>query len=100
MSDKVQVNEEQIKQFVLHNVKRVVTNLFKTQLETCADLHQVYLAKLIKNKDKIPPEVYAELSWWDVGTMGQLRKRTLDKGNDSLREIESLFDKVEVNFKN
>lgn len=94
------VQDERIKEYVLHNVKRIVTNLFKSQLETCADLNQVYLAKLMKNKDKIPPEVYAELSWWDVGTMGQLRKRTLDKGNDSLREIEGLFDKVEISFKN
>lgn len=97
MSDKV--NDEQIKQFVLHNVKRIVTNLFKGQLETCADLNQAYLAKLIKNKSKIPPEVYNDLSWWDVGMMGQLRKRTLDKGNDSLREIEGLFDKIEITFK-
>lgn len=97
MSDKVQ--DERIKEYVLHNVKRVVTNLFKSQLETSADLHQIYLAKLIKNKDKIAPEVYAELSWWDVGAMGQLRKKTLDKGNDSLREIEGLFDKVEISFK-
>ncbi len=93
------IESEQIKAFVLHNIKRVVTNLFKGQLETTAELNQIYLSKLMKNKSKIPPDVYTELSWWDTGTMGNVRKKTLDKGNDAVREIESLFDKVEVKFK-
>lgn len=94
-----QMDNEQVKKFVLLNVKRIVTNLFKAQLETSSELNQLYLAKLIKNKDKIPPVIYNELAWWDMTTMGNVRKRTLDKGNDALREIESLFDSVDVKLK-
>lgn len=94
------MDNEQVKKFVLLNVKRIVTNLFKGQLEISADLNQIYLSKLMKNKSNIPPVIYNELAWWDATTMGNVRKKTLDKGNDALREIEALFESVEVNLKN
>lgn len=93
------IDNEQVKKFVLLNIKRIVTNLFKGQLETSSELNQVYLSKLAKNKDKIPQVVYNDLAWWDIATMGNVRKKTLDKGNDALREIESLLESVEVKLK-
>ena len=91
-----ELNQEQVKKFVLANVRRIVTNLFKGQLEVCSDLNQEYLSRLIRNKDKISPEIYEQLAWWDTSVMGNVRKKTLDKGNDSIREIEKLFDFVDV----
>lgn len=100
LSDGLDMSNEQVKKFVLLNVKRVVTNLFKSQLEISSDLNQMYLSKLMNNKPNIPPVVYAELAWWDATAMGNVRKKTLDKGNDALREIEALFESVDVNLKN
>ena len=93
------MEQDQVKSFVLHNIKRIVTNLFKGQLETSAELNQIYLSKLMKNKDRIPVGVYNDLAWWDSAMMGTIRKKTLDKGNDSLREIENLFDCIELQLK-
>lgn len=97
--DIVQRQNEQVKALVLSSVKRIVTNLFKSQLESTVELNQQYLAKLIKNQNKISKEVYSDLSWWDIGMMGQLRKKTLDRGNDSLREIEDIFNKINITLK-
>ena len=88
--------QDQVKKFLLANVRRIVTNLFKEHLVTCSDLNQEYLSRLIRNKDKISPEVYEQLAWWNTSVMGNIRKKTLDKGNDSIREIEKLFDFVDV----
>ena len=92
-------DKDQVKSFVLLNIKRIVTNLFKAQLETSAELNQIYLSKLMKNKDKIPVGVYNDLAWWDSAIMGTIRKKTLDKGNESFREIENLFDFIDLQLK-
>ena len=92
-------DSEQLKKFVLLQVKRVITNLYKGQLDTISDLNQLYLCKLSRNKEKIPVLSYNDLSFWDVGLMGQNRKRTLDAGNDAIRNIEEIFQNLEVNLK-
>lgn len=91
--------QDQVKKLILLNVKRIVTNLFKSQLELNSELNQIYLGKLIKNKSNISEKVYGELAWWDSSVMGNIRKKTLDKGNDTLREIDQLFEQVDIKLK-
>ena len=64
---------EQLKKFVLLQVKRVITNLYKGQLDTISDLNQLYLCKLSRNKVKIPVLCFNDLRFWVVGVMGQYR---------------------------
>jgi len=65
------------KEYLIFQVRRKVTNLFKNFLFLLEDLD--------KDIDNIPPEKYK-----------QVRKRVLDYSNDALREIEEDLNKFNI----
>ncbi len=82
--------------------QRVVTLLFRAFLETIEDLgvaHDEALDKLVK---ALPVEYhcYVDLADYLTPEKGQqLRKRVLDRGNDSLRALDDLTKNFDIQFK-
>ena len=68
------------KDFVTFQVSRKVTNLYKQFLFLLEDLNE-------QGYD-IPDEVYQ-----------RMRKRVLDHGNDTIREIEENLDKLDITLR-
>ena len=68
------------KDFVTFQVSRKVTNLYKQFLFLLEDLHE-------QGYD-IPDEVYQ-----------RMRKRVLDHGNDTIREIEENLEKLDITLR-
>ena len=74
------MEEEKVKGFVKFQIRRKVTNLYKNFLFILEDL-----------KDK---EYYNSEEEYQ-----KVRKRTLDLGNDLIRDIEETLDSVDVKLK-
>ena len=72
--------EEKEKEFLKFQVTRKVTNLYKNFLFILEDLQEA--------DNNIPDESYR-----------RNRKRVLDYGNDSIREIEEYLDKFKIRLK-
>lgn len=84
-----------------YQLHRNVTNLFKNYLiilEDVGDNHDEALAKL---KNALPENYrgFVDLADYLTPERGQaLRKKILDAGNDSLREIDKLVEQFQVEF--
>ena len=94
------MDKEKLNTFVVSQVERIVINLYKLQLEVIADLNQLHLAALYQAQGKVDEKTLDALNYFTPVKMGQLRKKTLDNGNDAVREIKQIFEKVQVDFKN
>ncbi len=82
-----------------YQLDRIVTNLFKgylIMLEDLGDSHDETLAKL---KAALPPDYrpFVDLADYLTPERGAaLRKKILDSGNDSKREISKLVDQFTI----
>lgn len=93
------MDKDKLNTFVVSQIERIVTNLYKSQLETIADLNQQHLASIYQIQGKVDEKTLNILNYFSPSKMGQLRKKTLDNGNDAVREIKQIFEKVELDFK-
>jgi|TARA_Y100001938_G_scaffold147029_1_gene227304 hypothetical protein len=73
------MNEDKVKGFLQFQVRRKVTNLYKNFLFILEDQ---------KSKEYNSEEDYQ-----------RNRKRVLDYGNDTIREIEEILDNLEIRIK-
>lgn len=93
------MDKEKLNTFVVSQIERIVTNLYKSQLEMIADLNQQHLAAIYQVQGKVDEKTLNAFNFLTPAKMGQLRKKTLDNGNDAVREIKQIFEKVELDFK-
>lgn len=73
-------NNDKIKEYVLFQINRKITDLFKSFLNTIEDLRD---------------------DQYNISEtrMQKMRKRTLDAGNECIRELEEYFSKLDVKLK-
>lgn len=93
------MDKEKLNILVSSQIERIVTNLYKSQLEMIADLNQQHLSSLYQVQGKIDDQALSSLSYFTPFKMGQLRKKILDNGNDAVREIKQILEKIQVDFK-
>jgi hypothetical protein len=82
-------------------VNRNVINLYKSFLIMMEDLHQQHKASFTKLKMTLPEEaeLIGQADYWDEERMEYLRKRILDSGNHSLRELVSQIEQFQLTLK-
>lgn len=95
------MEEKEISGILRFQIKRGITNTYKTALEILEELkedHAVFLAKL---KDSLPEEHKSKVelaNYWHDNRFQNLRGRILSVGNNSFRSIEEQLDNM--GFKN
>lgn len=90
---------EKLKEFVLSSVERLIKDFYKGQLDIFNELNQKHLGTLFKYEKEWSPEMKKDFTYFDAAEMGRIRKKTLDNGNETLRKIKEIFDKLEVDLK-
>ena len=91
--------DEEIKALLLNQVKRAITKLFKSQLTQLEDLQQDHLSSLNKVEDLVSEDFIKMINFLDSEKYGYYRKKTLDAGNETIRELEALLDNFEIQLK-
>lgn len=80
--------------------KRLVTKIFKFSLMMLEDIRQEHLHALNKLKNDDLSEKQLEiLNYLDYHKYNLLRKRILDNGNESVRDLQNLLDYFEFDLK-
>jgi hypothetical protein len=79
-------------------VKRIITKLFKDFLIITDDIRQDHLGVLAEMK-QFPPEFLTKWNYLDLAKYSRIRKKILDGGNDSIREISELMSRFEISVK-
>lgn len=93
------VDSNEVLRYQLH---RTITNLFKGYLILLEDLGDSHDEALAKLKAALPEQYRPFVDLADDLTPERgalLRKKVLDAGNDTLREVTKLLEQFEVNIK-
>jgi len=83
------MDQGQLKELLEFQINRNVINLYKSFLIMMEDMHDQHNNNFRKLKQALPEEIdlIDQADYWDESRMDYLRKKILDKGNDSLREV-------------
>lgn len=92
--------QDKIEIMVNAESKRLVTKIFKFSLMMLEDIRQEHLHALNKLKNDDLSEKQLEiLNYLDYHKYNLLRKRILDNGNESVRDLQNLLDYFEFDLK-
>lgn len=82
-------------------VNRNVINLYKSFLIMTEDLHQQHKSSFTKLKMAFPEntDLIEQADYWDEERMEHIRKRILDSGNHSLRELVGQIQQFQLTTK-
>lgn len=82
-------------------VNRNVINLYKSFLIMTEDLHQQHKSSFTKLKMALPDDIgiIEQADYWDEERMEHMRKRILDIGNHSLRELVGQIEQFNLTTK-
>jgi len=81
-----------IKEIFTFQVHRNVVNLYKRYLNLVEDLQEEHVSMLNKLNKKIDLETLKNVDYFDENRYNYIRKKILDLGNETIREINKSLD--------
>jgi hypothetical protein len=91
--------EDEMQALLISQVRRTVTNLFKSQLTQLEDIQQEHQQSLKKVEDLVSEDFIKMIDFLDEEKLGYYRKKTLDRGNETIRDLERLLENFEISLK-
>tara|TARA_Y100000593_G_C4165326_1_gene264128 strand:+ start:151 stop:552 length:402 start_codon:yes stop_codon:yes gene_type:complete len=86
-----------LREFVLFQLQRNITNLYKNYIILSEELHREHKIFLKKLADSgVSKELIKKLDYFDDSKYTYIRKRVLDLGNEINRDLEKYFDLVNL----
>lgn len=86
------------KKLLLFNLNKDIISLYKRQLISIEDLyfaHQEFLKKL---ENFVEKDIIDQMDYFTEETFQHLRKRSLDSGNETLRNLEKSSEQFIIDF--
>ena len=80
-------------------IRKSVTRLFKQYLASLEDIQYSHNIAVDKLKDQLSPENLDTLDYLSDDHYSLVRKRILDAGNESMRDLSDLLDNFEITLK-
>ena len=95
------MDQGKLKELVEFQVNRNVINLYKSFLIMMEDMHHQHRMTFTKLRMALPEDerLINQADYWDEEQMDYLRKKVLDTGNHTLRELISHLDQFNVTIK-
>jgi hypothetical protein len=93
-------NDNKVKDYVSFQIHKSLVNLYKRYLNLIEDIQEDHKSMLEKLNNKIDSNTLKNIDYFDNNRYNYLRKKILDIGNESIREIEKNFDFIKMEFKN
>jgi hypothetical protein len=91
--------EEKETELLKKEAERVITRLFKSHLFSIEDLKYQHLIALKRLQDELSPEQIEILNYLDTHRYTMIRKRILDNGNETIRDLHNLLENFDVKLK-
>lgn len=93
------MSEERDKRFLEAESKRIITKLFKCYLSSLEDLRYQHQVSIERLEEELSPEQIEILNYLDFHRYSLLRKRVLDNGNETIRDMHNFLDNFGVKLK-
>ena len=88
-----------IKDILSFQVHRNIINLYKRYLNLIEDIQEDHNSMIDKISSKIDQNTLKNIDYFDDNKYNYLRKKILDIGNETIRDIEKNFDFIKMEFK-
>jgi hypothetical protein len=88
-----------VKDYVSFQIHKSLVNLYKRYLNLVEDIQEDHKSMLEKLNNKIDSNTLKNIDYFDDNRYNYLRKKILDIGNESIREIEKNFEFIKMEFK-
>jgi hypothetical protein len=79
--------------------EKIITRLFKSHLFSIEDLKYQHLIALKRLQDELSPQQIEILNYLDTHRYTMIRKRILDSGNETIRDLNNLLENFDVELK-
>ena len=93
------IDEAKIKEYIIFQFQRSITNFYKQQLNIVEDLRQDHRSFIKKISTFTPKEHIKNMDYFDENKYNYIRKKVLDNGNEICREFEKVFEQLSINIK-
>ena len=95
------MENDKFKDYLFFQIRRSIIGLYKNQLEELQRLKQDHdeMISSLKERGDTPNEIIEALDYFDEKKFNYIRKKTLDVGNEGIRDLESTLEKIEVTLK-
>jgi hypothetical protein len=93
------MSEEIGNPFAEAETKRIITKLFKYYLSSLEDLRYQHQLALDRLKDDLSPEQVEILNYLDFNRYSLIRKRILDNGNETIRDLHNFLENFDIKLK-
>ena len=100
LDEPLSLESDQVKRAFLFTISRNIVVLYKRYINLVEDLkedHRSYVGKVSKEIGN--QEFLKNIEYFDEEKYNYIRKKILDLGNESIREIENFSELVDINFK-
>jgi len=91
--------DEEIKELLSYQISRTITKLFKHQLTLLEDIQQEHKSTLNRVDDLVSEDFIKMIDFLDEERYGYYRKKILDSGNETIRDVERLLESFEIQIK-
>jgi len=88
----MEINEQKLKEFIYFQIQRNITSLYKRYINLIEDLQEEHINMLNKLNKKVDLETLKNVDYFDETKYNYLRKKILDLGNETSREINKTLD--------
>ena len=92
----MEIDNDSIKEYILFQINRNITNLYKRYLNLIEDLQEEHVNMLNKLNSKIDQDTLKNVDYFDENRYNYIRKKILDLGNEIFREVEKNFEFLNV----
>jgi hypothetical protein len=93
-------SKDNIREYILFQIHRNIVSLYKRYLNIIEDLQEEHINMLNKLNKKTDLETLKNVDYFDENRYNYLRKKILDLGNETIREIEKNFEFLNLDIKN
>ena len=92
-------SSDKIKKLLLFQTNRCIVNFYKNHLSMLEGVQREHTLMLKKVEQKTSKEFSENIDYFNDKKYNYLRKKTLDLGNDILRELENNLEMFEIRIK-
>ena len=91
--------DPKLKEFLVFQIYRNITSLYKRYLNLIEDIQEEHINMLNKLNSKVDQETLKNVDYFDDNKYNYLRKKVLDLGNETVREITKNLDLLNMEIK-
>ena len=92
-------SNERFKEYLLFQIHRNIVNLYKNHLSMVEDLKSDHSLMLSKLEKEFPKNILENVDYFSEEKYNYIRKKTLDIGNDAIRDFDKHLSKLEIGLK-